>query len=719
VAPSTDRPGCRLIIVISLGLMAASLSFSSIPASATTATWSIDPSPNHVAPTYNRLTSVSCVSSNFCMAVGEARNRLLDVPEIQRWDGTSWSLSPTPNRVDDDFIRYSSLSDVSCTSTTFCMAVGYLSYPGRALVEVWDGSSWSIVPGPSRGDLSAVYLSAVSCTKASFCMGVGGSDAASWNGRSWSVFPGPLVRSTLMDVSCTKASFCMAVGLVGTYRPSGSTGYKAVVGRWNGSYWTRLRSPHTGSAYAELDGVSCTATDFCVAVGSFSPDPSSSQTLIESWYGTGLAIVPSPNTATGGGLRAVSCVSSSSCTAVGSSEGDQALVESWNGSDWSIVQTPEIGAVGNSLQAVSCVSTASCTAVSLSLIAAWDGSSWAVVPSPDLRLPSTNVLNGVTCASTSSCIAVGSFAPSGEVRAHTLVQSWDGTKWSKVSSPNAGFLVNTLNGISCVSASDCMAVGYFDTTGHQAFGTLAESWDGSSWSIVPTPNPDHSDSLEAVSCTSSTFCMAVGYRKSGSVPYYDQSLVESWNGTSWSVVPSPTAPARSHLSGVSCTSSRACMAVGVGADGVTLTESWDGSSWSVVPSPNTASGHSSLSGVSCTSSRACMAVGGGAEGVTLTESWDGSAWSVVPSPSLASGYSLLSGVSCTSSRACVAVGGEVQGVALTESWNGSSWSGVPSPNAARYSSLSGVSCTSSIACTAVGFRLARWPVMQTLIESST
>lgn len=123
-----------------------------------------------------------------------------------------------------------------------------------------------------------------------------------------------------------------------------------------------------------------------------------------------------------------------------------------------------------------------------------------------------------------------------------------------VSSPNRGTNSNIPSGVSCVSATACVAVGSYLNSG-SAFRTLAESWNGTCWSLVASPQPGDGDSLNGVSCTSVTACMAVGG--------YDflhgtRTLVESWDGTRWSVVPSPDVGTNGNdLFGVSCASATA------------------------------------------------------------------------------------------------------------------------------------------------------------------
>jgi hypothetical protein len=353
-------------------------------------------------------------------------------------------------------------------------------------------------------------------------------------------------------------------------------------------------------------------------------------------------IVASPNVSgESNSLADVSCSGPTECVAVGRSDGNQLqpLIESWNGSGWSIVPSPSPSPTGNNLNGVSCPDQTHCMAVGalevgadqLTLIESWDGTSWSVVPSPSTS-PTGNFLSGVSCSDQTHCMAVGS-AQVGTNGQQTLIESWDGTSWSVVPSPDvATSTYEELFGVSCTSPTDCTAVGFFDSD--SGAETLVESWNGSAWSIVPSPNPTsipglYGDSLHAVSCTSSTACVAVGGNNTIST-HFVQTLIESWDGTSWSVVPSPNGlGSASSLGGVSCINPSGCTAVGGsggGIGGTTLIESWDGSSWSVVTSPNRGNPPASgLSGVSCVGPTSCTAVGssGNNSSKTLVESMNG------------------------------------------------------------------------------------------------
>jgi len=347
---------------------------------------------------------------------------------------------------------------------------------------------------------------------------------------------------------------------------------------------------------------------------------------------------------------------------------------------------------------------------------------WTTSPNPNPSSAEQTSLGSVACIGTSFCVAVGS--SSGTAGASTLAESWDGSSWSIVPSPNPAGSTNAgLDGVSCVSTSDCLAVGF---SGGQSGPTvpLAEIWNGSTWSITPLPGAwSGLNILKGISCSGPTACVAVGARATGPTQNGitpTSTLAEFWNGSSWSLLASVNPPgvATSSFSGVSCSGSNACIAVGSagsvnGSSTQTLTELWNGASWSIVSSPNVFSYPSSLSGVSCSSTAACTAVGdwsSSSYAKTLVETWNGTRWSIVSSPNAGppgDAANFLSGVTCVGPTFCTAVGSVEAGgsafdipYSLIETWNGTSWV-VATPQDLS-SPLLGTACTAVMICTAVG-----------------
>ena len=212
---------------------------------------------------------------------------------------------------------------------------------------------------------------------------------------------------------------------------------------------------------------------------------------------------------------------------------------------------------------------------------------------------------------------------------------------------------------------------------------------GSAWKVEPTPNQNRNaagiNELSAVSCTSGRACTAVGsHAASLSSPGF--TLAERWNGTSWQIQPTilPKGAESASLTGVSCPSATACTAVGSAfvkatRRSVNLAEAWNGTSWRVqaIPAPKGAA-NSLLFGVSCTSPTACTAVGyynnTAGRAVAQAERWNGTTWRLQVVPMPASME--LFGVSCSAARACTAVGyrtGTGGTGPLAEAWNGTRW----------------------------------------------
>jgi hypothetical protein len=338
---------------------------------------------------------------------------------------------------------------------------------------------------------------------------------------------------------------------------------------------------------------------------------------------------------------------------------------------WAIVNSPSTSATQNNyLNGVTCVSASDCWAVGAystgssfqTLILRWDGTSWAIVTSPNTSSTQTNWLNGVTCVSTSDCWAVGYSVSGGKQQ--TLILRWDGTSWVIVTSPNTSSTqTNYLIGVTCASATDCWAIGDYISS---KFRTLIERWNGSSWAIVPSPNTSATQNnfLRAVTCVSASDCRASGYYQSD-IAF--QTLIERWNGSSWTIVTSPnTLPTQhNYLLGVTCASASECWAVGeetdqIGISWKTLIERWNGTSWTIATSANTsATQNNYLLGATCVPASDCWAVGyyAGMASQTLIERWDGTSWAIVTSPNTSATQSnLLTGVTCVSASDCWAVG---------------------------------------------------------------
>jgi len=252
--------------------------------------------------------------------------------------------------------------------------------------------------------------------------------------------------------------------------------------------------------------------------------------------------------------------------------------------------------------------------------------------------PATLYFYRVTSCTKKGCvIATGSFEtfPS----CPDVVPAISGN-WQKAPSPNISGtteLNNELLGIAAISANDVWTVGWAqDPQGPQyAKRTLIEHFDGSTWKIVQSPNPDKDiqSVLYSVSGKSVNDVWGVGSSYSGNGP--GRTLIEHWDGTQWRVVQSPSPDSQfNELRGVAAISTNDVWAVGYrgGTKSETPIETlilhWDGASWSQVPSPNIPAGANQLFGITAIAANDIWAVGA-AGGAPLALHWNGSAWSVV------------------------------------------------------------------------------------------
>jgi hypothetical protein len=348
-------------------------------------------------------------------------------------------------------------------------------------------------------------------------------------------------------------------------------------------------------------------------------------------------------------LDGVSCSSSSACTAVGwfvtpanadRPDGPKLLAERWNGHRWSAQSTPNPpDASSLELTGVSCSSESACTAYGAyenaagpqNLIERWNGHIWSLAPSPaDIGL------QAVSCVRRSGCEAVG-FHPLINSDTTVLAEHWTGSRWTPQPSqmPAAGQRPSPYPGllsVSCPTAKSCTAVGSVMnlSTGHPS-AALAERWNGIRWLIETTPNPDGGVGLSSVSCSSAHACMATGAAASG------RMISVRWNGLHWSLEPLARAPGgHASLSGVSCASVSACTGIGSYTDSSghprMLAERWNGTRWSIQRASNPGGGSAvgvTVAAASCPSASSCVAVGsyrdqGGAR--PLAEEWNGVRW---------------------------------------------------------------------------------------------
>jgi hypothetical protein len=713
---------------VALAIVSAATAVPAGAALAASPDWAIQRSPNVTLPG-GQIRGMSCASATSCVGVGSFFNTSGITDTLaEAWNGTSWQKQTTPNPAADTVPAASpALIGVSCPVAGFCEAVGGYEKStsnggiGVILAESWHGTSWTIQSVPSPSGSTSAVLSSVSCTSPTFCEAVGYSSGSSgqaplaetWNGSTWSTQPVPVpageIIATLGSVSCVSSAFCEAAG-----------GSPLFAEMWNGTSWAPQAMPGGGGS------VSCVSPSFCMAVGG-SPATGSAIWNGSAWTPQPLQVPPG---AISTSIGAVSCSSAQECEAVGSfstsvsTSAGPSLAEEWSGTAWTVQSTPDpAGADSTRLNAVSCTAAGSCeaggyfeyTATSADLQAVaegWGGSSWTLQAAASPPGAAPNTFNSVSCTSATFCEAVGTAADTSGNEI-SLAEAWNGTAWKIQPTPDpaqssSGFRAS-MNGVSCVSATFCEAVGFAAAEP----GAAAWEWNGTSWTTQPVPGAG----LAAVSCTSATFCMAVA-----------AGIADTWNGSTWSQ--SAAIPVFTFVTSVSCVSASFCEAIGTGSPTDQEAAAWNGSAWSVQATPLPADGNDiGLKGVSCVAANACTAVGSYTQNtrfneLTLAEHWDGSAWTVqsTPNPTESIANELL-GVWCRSANFCASVGDQQNPsslifATLVQVWTGNSWTTQPgadrSPNEGDV--LNSVWCGTGNSCTAVGSGADRGGVNATLVE---
>ena len=236
----------------------------------------------------------------------------------------------------------------------------------------------------------------------------------------------------------------------------------------------------------------------------------------------------------------------------------------------------------------------------------WNGTAWSVSASFNTALAG-QIADGVADISATNAYAIGGGLGSAP---YGVVAQWNGATWNRLTVPRPPNDITTdFNAISADSPGDVWIVGSYTATvspTQETYGTYTLHWNGSSWSIASMPaDPAGIEyQLESVKAISPANVWAVGQALNASTLASEGTLIEHWNGTSWSVVPSPSTGTNDYLNGVTDNGSTDVWAVGAyqpsgSSVEQTLTLNWNGTAWSTVSSP-TASNGSSATSVSTT-----------------------------------------------------------------------------------------------------------------------
>jgi len=312
--------------------------------------------------------------------------------------------------------------------------------------------------------------------------------------------------------------------------------------------WTVVTVPQTGNNTILLGAAARTSTDAWAvgeqfaAAGQAPPPPVSYH-----WNGSAWSIVATPVLGVSSALLGVSASTATDAWAVGFSilgrHDDGTLIEHWNGTAWSVNSSLVVKGFVAELTGVADLSPTDAWAVGEgngALLEHWNGSAWSsvTIPDPDFT-PGAG--QSISALSATDIWVVGTTVntTTGTTTAEAL--HFNGTAWAVVPMQQPGTNTPTIGAVTAISATDAWAVGEdIGATSAPGGSTLIEQWNGAKWSIVPSPTPGADPGLTGVAARGSGDVYAVGNNLPSINGGAVQGLVLRWNGSTWSQDADPT-----------------------------------------------------------------------------------------------------------------------------------------------------------------------------------
>jgi hypothetical protein len=578
------------------------------------------PLPGDAVPgEFGNFNVVTCPGPGTCVAVSS----YTDVSGneqglIETLTGGAWTATEAPVPTNAGADPQAALAGVSCPSADSCVAVGgYSDGSGdpEGLVDTLSDGTWAAteipLPAPTFGGAVATYASpfqkstfqlshqlsptlstpTTRSTKFSWApsFAAAGAGTAARQAPPTTISAFALAPS-LTTVSCATADSCAAVADV-----ESATGVQGLVATLSEGAWTTsdaVPADAVENTYARLEAVTCGIPTSCVAVGTYDDTSGNGQGFVDTVSGGTSASLelPAPSDAAADpqiDLTGISCPASGSCVAVGSYAGASAniegLVETLSQGTWTAADVPFPADTTNlsaELTSVSCADVADCVAVGgtldltsgmeQALVETLSNGTW--IPSvPTIPGKASgrqeSALSGVSCPSVDSCQAVGAYSQGRS--AQGLLETLADGSWTPTSVPAPGDApkaFSDLDAVSCAEVTSCVAVGsYIDSGGlHGLIDTLRDgSW---TQSTAPVPSRTSEESiLGSVSCSSSTACVAVGMQVGGRKGELGiEPNVDTLQGKKWTTAALPTLPdtIATSFPSVSCAAAGSCASVG-------------------------------------------------------------------------------------------------------------------------------------------------------------
>jgi hypothetical protein len=289
---------------------------------------------------YNKI---SCGAPGFCVAIGTPELTRVPVTQVlQNGVWTSVTSLPAPD----------GMSDISCAASNVCEGLGfdYSTTPVRPLAFSYANGTWTaaVLTG------EAADLTTLSCPTVTFCGAIGLTPSqdvvtGSLTDGTWSASDqGLQASSSFYPISCSSASYCASL----SQAFEGNAGDNVLLQMVNGVV--------TGSPApsGHLNGISCTAASSCYVAGISTGSTQAVYAVVNGvWTPMAQPTLSTPNLELAS-LSSISCVSTTSCVAVGSmtpeTSPDLTLVETLTNGVWAQNPSQNIGTQFNDPGGVSC-----------------------------------------------------------------------------------------------------------------------------------------------------------------------------------------------------------------------------------------------------------------------------------------------------------------------------------------------------------------------------
>ncbi len=793
-----------LVIVVAVLIMATGLTITrATPASATATPWSIRlPASSPDAASWSFPTNATCYSSTLCTMSGwyEGTDNH-SYGWVSIYDGTKWTQYSVGNTLgtEPDRVGGTELSSVQCVSATFCTASGYYTIGNQihGMVSVFDGTTWTdyAVGASIEVNMKGSWISNVSCASSTFCMATGTYQddsynhlgyVSTWDGTAWTTSlltppanSGYTSAGEYPKASCLSTTYC-AVAL--TVTDTNANEYAAIA-IYNGSTWT-YNVNTSSSASPTIAGFTCLSTTFCALAVMYAGSVSGTYSNIPKvlfWNGsTWNVTAPTPPGITPTSMGGFTCVTSTFCVVTGQESSWHAYGSVWNGSTWTkTVVGASMDAGNNSqLMRVSCSSTSNCYAAGYysktvnsqgeaGFYARYDGSSWTATDLADANLYRASGA-GAACASSGFCMVYGAMMLGSGRSEHFHAYAYGGFPPTAPSAPSAtkatsgdhsagltwtapfsngsaitGYTVTASpGGATCTTttALTCTITGLTNDTVYTLSVTATNSIGTSDASTALTTTPaappvpavgwiDDADPfgngttplMGTIECLSTTFCVSGGGLQSGSAV---QAVVGFYDGTSWTatqIAQSLNVGNNASVTRVRCLSTTFCVAGGSYTDASNKSRlfvaTYDGTSWTATQIASTFTGGmmSWISSISCASTTFCALAGSAYspqyQPKGFVASFNGTTWTTAATSDLGGGqWTYAFSVECPTTSLCIGLsnvmvmgpsGATNKMVSMT--FNGTSWTSTEITQTG-YSDITffSLDCTSATFCATVG-----------------